>query len=96
MNAMKMHLKLSVSHSVSILINNMITLCEIFVDDAIALSQKLKEDGKVFPGGGADGSMLIFPDAEPNFSANLGISDSVQALLPFISFRPILPYLLVI
>ncbi|KAF8572682.1 class II peroxidase [Ramaria rubella] len=27
-------------------------------------------------GGGADGSMHIFPDVEPNFPANLGISDS--------------------
>lgn len=36
-------------------------------------------------GGGADGSMLIFPDVEPNFAANNGISDSVNDLLPFLS-----------
>lgn len=35
-------------------------------------------------GGGADGSVLVFPDVEPNFPANLGISDSVNALLPFL------------
>lgn len=56
--------------------------------DAIAFSQKLKEEGSVFPGGGADGSMLVFPDVEPNFSANLGISDSVDALLPFLAAHP--------
>ena len=27
--------------------------------------------------------MLIFPNVEPNFAANLGISDSVNDLLPF-------------
>jgi len=32
--------------------------------------------------------MLIFPDVEPNFSANLGISDSVDALLPFLAAHP--------
>lgn len=29
--------------------------------------------------------MLVFPNVEPNFSANLGISDSVDALLPFLA-----------
>ena len=29
--------------------------------------------------------MLIFPNVEPNFAANLGISDSVDALLPFLA-----------
>lgn len=29
--------------------------------------------------------MLIFPNVEPNFHANLGISDSVDALTPFLS-----------
>lgn len=28
--------------------------------------------------------MLIFPNVEPNFAANLGISDSVNDLLPFL------------
>ncbi|KIJ54990.1 class II peroxidase [Sphaerobolus stellatus SS14] len=52
--------------------------------DAIAFSESLKSQGKP-AGGGADGSMLIFPNVEPNFSANLGISDSVDALLPFLA-----------
>jgi hypothetical protein len=48
----------------------------------------LKSQGKP-AGGGADGSMLIFPDVEPNFSANNGISDSVDALLPFLAAHPV-------
>ncbi|KZS88754.1 peroxidase [Sistotremastrum niveocremeum HHB9708] len=52
--------------------------------DAIAFSPALTAQGQ-FGGGGADGSMLIFPDVEPNFHANLGISDSVDALTPFLS-----------
>jgi len=52
--------------------------------DAIAFSSSLKSQGQP-AGGGADGSMLIFPDVEPNFAANNGISDSVQALLPFLA-----------
>ncbi|KIJ47125.1 class II peroxidase [Sphaerobolus stellatus SS14] len=52
--------------------------------DAIAFSSSLKAQGKP-AGGGADGSMLVFPDVEPNFSANNGISDSVNALLPFLA-----------
>lgn len=55
-----------------------------FLDDAIAISSALKANG-TFTQGGADGSMLLFPDVEPNFSANLGISDSVDALLPFLA-----------
>ncbi|KAF8527334.1 manganese peroxidase [Gautieria morchelliformis] len=43
--------------------------------DAIAFS---KAQGPSV-GGGADGSMLIFPDIEPNFTANAGISDSFGA-----------------
>ncbi|KIJ42646.1 class II peroxidase [Sphaerobolus stellatus SS14] len=52
--------------------------------DAIAFSPSLKQQGKP-AGGGADGSMLIFPDVEPNFHANNGISDSVDALTPFLA-----------
>ncbi|KAF8572711.1 class II peroxidase [Ramaria rubella] len=55
--------------------------------DAIAFSSSLKEQGKP-AGGGADGSMLIFPDIEPNFAANNGISDSVDSLLPFLQKYP--------
>ncbi|KAJ7111693.1 manganese peroxidase [Mycena epipterygia] len=33
------------------------------------------------PGGGADGSMLLFPTVEPNFHANNGIDDAVNNLL---------------
>ncbi|KAE9394243.1 manganese peroxidase [Gymnopus androsaceus JB14] len=49
--------------------------------DAIAFSQSQGPAA----GGGADGSMLVFPNVEPNFVANLGISDSVNDLLPFLS-----------
>ena len=57
------------------------------LDDAIAFSQTLKDQGKP-AGGGADGSMLIFPNVEPNYHANLGISDSVDALTPFLERHP--------
>ncbi|KAJ7094788.1 manganese peroxidase [Mycena epipterygia] len=46
--------------------------------DAISISQKLGPSA----GGGADGSMLLFPTVEPNFHANAGIDDSVNNLLP--------------
>ena len=36
-----------------------------------------------YRGGGADGSMLLFPTIEPNFPANNGIDDSVNNLIPF-------------
>ncbi|KAF8528403.1 manganese peroxidase [Hysterangium stoloniferum] len=55
--------------------------------DAIAFSSSLKSQGQA-AGGGADGSMLVFPDVEPNFAANNGISDSVNALLPFLASHP--------
>ncbi|KAF8526399.1 heme peroxidase [Gautieria morchelliformis] len=55
-----------------------------FSEDAVAFSPALKDQG-LPAGGGADGSMLIFPNVEPNFQANLGISDSVELLTPFIS-----------
>lgn len=32
--------------------------------------------------------MLVFPNVEPNFHANLGISDSVDALTPFLQKHP--------
>jgi manganese peroxidase len=55
----------------------MITLIK---DDAIAFS---KAQGPSV-GGGADGSMIIFPNVEANFAANNGISDSVAFLTPFL------------
>ncbi|KAJ7899830.1 manganese peroxidase [Mycena leptocephala] len=48
--------------------------------DAISISQKNPSAG-----GGADGSMLLFPEKEPNFDANAGIDDSVNNLLPFLA-----------
>ncbi|EMD32808.1 fungal class II heme-containing peroxidase [Gelatoporia subvermispora B] len=52
--------------------------------DAIAIS---RSQGAA-AGGGADGSMLIFPTVEPNFAANNGIDDSVNNLIPFLSTHP--------
>ncbi|KAE9388738.1 manganese peroxidase [Gymnopus androsaceus JB14] len=49
--------------------------------DAIGFSQSLGP----YAGGGADGSMLIYPNIEPNYPANAGINDSVADLLPFLS-----------
>ncbi|KAJ7082420.1 manganese peroxidase [Mycena belliarum] len=49
--------------------------------DAIAISQRLGPSA----GGGADGSVLLFPTVEPNFHANDGIDDSVNNLLPFLA-----------
>ncbi|KAF8471544.1 manganese peroxidase [Gautieria morchelliformis] len=51
--------------------------------DAIAFSTSLKQQG-LPAGGGADGSMLIFPNVEPNFIPNIGIIDSINSLLPFL------------
>ncbi|EKM55986.1 uncharacterized protein PHACADRAFT_256980 [Phanerochaete carnosa HHB-10118-sp] len=52
--------------------------------DAIAISRSQGPTA----GGGADGSMLIFPTVEPSFSANNGIGDSVDNLIPFLSQFP--------
>jgi len=51
--------------------------------DAIAFSPMLTAQGQ-FGGTGADGSPILFPDIEPNFHANLGISDAVDFLTPFL------------
>ncbi|KAF8578976.1 class II peroxidase [Ramaria rubella] len=56
--------------------------------DAIAHSLSLKRLGKPH-GGGADGSMLTFPCVEPYYAANSGISDIVDALLPFLASHPV-------
>ncbi|KAJ7666784.1 manganese peroxidase [Mycena polygramma] len=53
--------------------------------DAIAISQKMGPS----VGGGADGSMLLFPTIEPNFAANNGIDDSVNNLLPILARHPV-------
>ncbi|KAJ7085122.1 manganese peroxidase [Mycena belliarum] len=52
--------------------------------DAVSISQKLGPSA----GGGADGSMLLFPTVEPNFPANNGIDDSVNNLIPFLTSHP--------
>ncbi|KIK50682.1 hypothetical protein GYMLUDRAFT_182393 [Collybiopsis luxurians FD-317 M1] len=54
-------------------------MCKIY--DAIAFSQSLGPSVR----GGADGSMLIFPDVESNYATNLGISDSINDLAPFLA-----------
>ncbi|KAF7800256.1 hypothetical protein EIP86_011503 [Pleurotus ostreatoroseus] len=59
-------------------------LVRLIFHDAIAISQSKGPSA----GGGADGSMLIFPTVEPAFFANLGISDSVNNLIPFLSKFP--------
>ncbi|KIJ56377.1 class II peroxidase [Sphaerobolus stellatus SS14] len=55
--------------------------------DAITFSKGLAAQGQ-FPGGGADGSVLVFPDVEANFPANLGISDAIGNLLPVLGRNP--------
>ncbi|KIJ30599.1 class II peroxidase [Sphaerobolus stellatus SS14] len=56
--------------------------------EAITFSKVLAAQGK-FPGGGADGSFLIFLDVEANFlPANAGLSDSVDFLLPVLGRHP--------
>ncbi|GJJ15801.1 hypothetical protein Clacol_010079 [Clathrus columnatus] len=51
--------------------------------DAITFSEQLQREGQ-FAGGGADGSVLVFPTVEANFPANLGISDSIDNLVQFL------------
>ncbi|EJF61826.1 manganese peroxidase 2 [Dichomitus squalens LYAD-421 SS1] len=58
-------------------------LLRLTFHDAIAISRS-----NASAGGGADGSMLIFPTVEPAFFANLGIADSVNNLIPFLSQFP--------
>ncbi|TBU25748.1 manganese peroxidase [Dichomitus squalens] len=59
-------------------------LLRLTFHDAIAISRSKGPSA----GGGADGSMLIFPTVEPAFFANLGIADSVNNLIPFLSQFP--------
>lgn len=46
------------------------------------------DTSNICSGGGADGSMLLFPTIEPNFVANNGIDDSVNNLIPFMALHP--------
>nr|WCB70300.1 lignin peroxidase LiP8 [Trametes hirsuta] len=52
--------------------------------DAIAFSPALTAQGK-FGGGGADGSIAIFPEIETNFHPNIGLDEIVQLQKPFIA-----------
>jgi cytochrome c peroxidase len=56
--------------------------------DSIAFSQSMQREG-IFSGGGADGSVLVFPDVEANRAENAGISDGVDGQLPFLAAHPV-------
>jgi len=43
----------------------------------------------IFSGGGADGSVLVFPDVEANRAENAGIADGVDGQLPFLAAHPV-------
>jgi len=43
----------------------------------------------IFSGGGADGSVLVFPDIEANRAENAGIADGVDGQLPFLAAHPV-------
>ncbi|KAJ3537425.1 hypothetical protein NM688_g6693 [Phlebia brevispora] len=51
--------------------------------DAIAFSPALEAEGK-FGGGGADGSIAIFPQVETNFQANVGLDEVVEGQRVFL------------
>ncbi|KAF7791988.1 hypothetical protein EIP86_003015 [Pleurotus ostreatoroseus] len=59
-------------------------IIRLIFHDSIAISRSLGPSA----GGGADGSVLVFPTVEPAFFANLGIADSVNNLIPFLSQFP--------
>ncbi|KAI0775760.1 prepropeptide lignin peroxidase [Trametes elegans] len=50
--------------------------------DAIAISPALEAQGK-FGGGGADGSISIFPEIETSFHPNIGLDEVVALQAPF-------------
>nr|CDN40126.1 versatile peroxidase [Bjerkandera adusta] len=52
--------------------------------DAIGISPSIAATGK-FGGGGADGSIMIFDDIEPNFHANNGVDEIINAQKPFVA-----------
>ncbi|KAL7284799.1 hypothetical protein ACG7TL_002108 [Trametes sanguinea] len=51
--------------------------------DAIAISPALEAQGQ-FGGGGADGSIAIFPEIETNFHPNIGLDEIVELQKPFV------------
>ncbi|KIJ36138.1 class II peroxidase [Sphaerobolus stellatus SS14] len=56
--------------------------------DSIGFSQEMHAKG-IFSGGGADGSVLVFPDVEANRSENAGIADGVNGQLRFLAAHPV-------
>ena len=52
--------------------------------DAVAFSPSAQARGE-FAGGGADGSIVLFSDAETNFHANLGTDEIVALQKPIIA-----------
>ncbi|KIP04649.1 fungal class II heme-containing peroxidase [Phlebiopsis gigantea 11061_1 CR5-6] len=60
-------------------------MIRLIFHDAVAISRSKGPKA----GGGADGSMLLFPTVEPSFSANNGIDDSVNNLIPFMARHPV-------
>jgi len=56
--------------------------------DSIGFSQSMAKQG-IFSGGGADGSVLVFPDVEANRAENAGIADGVDGQLPFLAAHPV-------
>ncbi|KAL1948470.1 hypothetical protein VTO73DRAFT_12545 [Trametes versicolor] len=52
--------------------------------DAIAISPALEAQG-IFGGGGADGSIAIFPEIETNFHPNIGLDEIIELQKPFIA-----------
>ncbi|KAH9894915.1 heme peroxidase [Cubamyces lactineus] len=52
--------------------------------DAIAISPAMEARGQ-FGGGGADGSIAIFPEIETNFHANIGLDEIVALQAPIVA-----------
>ncbi|KAI0675342.1 heme peroxidase [Trametes maxima] len=52
--------------------------------DAIAISPAMEAQGK-FGGGGADGSIAIFPEIETAFHPNIGLDEIVALQKPFVA-----------
>nr|AAA33741.1 lignin peroxidase lpoB [Phanerodontia chrysosporium] len=58
--------------------------------DAIAISPAMEAQGK-FGGGGADGSIMIFDDIEPNFHPNIGLDEIINLQKPFVQKHGVTP-----